>query len=61
MLMTNRMPLNDIIFFRPIQSDNRPANKVEMTLPSKTAATTNESCPSAQTGRGFKIRAARRQ
>ena len=45
MLATKQAPLNTIIFLRPSQSASRPAKRVEMTLPSKTAATTNDNCP----------------
>ncbi len=45
MLATKRMPLNAISFLRPIKSANTPANSVEMTLPSSTAATMMESWP----------------
>ena len=45
MLATNSAPLSAIIFFRPIQSASTPANRVEITLPSSTAATTKDNCP----------------
>ena len=45
MLTTKRMPLTVIRALRPIQSASRPANKVEITLPNNTAATTMESWP----------------
>ena len=45
MLMTNIPPLKAISDLRPIQSASNPANKVEITLPSNTAATTIESWP----------------
>ena len=45
MLITNKIPLNAISGFLPIRSASNPANKVEITLPSSTAATMKESCP----------------
>ena len=45
MLITKSTPLSDIRFFRPIQSASSPAKSVEITLPSSTAATMNESWP----------------
>jgi hypothetical protein len=39
------MPLTVISGLRPIQSASIPANNVEMTLPSSTAATMKESWP----------------
>ena len=44
MLTTNNEPLRIINGFLPIQSASRPANSVENTLPSSTAATITESC-----------------
>ena len=43
MLITNMTPLSAISDFLPIQSASNPANSVEITLPSNTAATTMES------------------
>src|SRR5487761_1493209 len=45
MLKTNKSPLTTISGLRPIQSASSPANKVEITLPSRTAATIIENCP----------------
>ena len=45
MLMTNMTPLSAMSDLRPIQSASNPANSVEITLPSSTAATTIESWP----------------
>ena len=43
MLITNAIPLRIMSGLRPIQSASRPANSVENTLPSSTAATMIES------------------
>ena len=56
MLITKRIPLSAINFLRPIQSASMPANSVEMALPSKTAATMNESCLLVQSGSRFQVR-----
>ena len=45
MLQTNVNPLSIIRGLHPIQSASAPANKVEITLPRRTAATTFESWP----------------
>ena len=45
MLQTNSNPLSIIRGLRPIQSASAPANRVEITLPRSTAATTMESWP----------------
>ena len=45
MLKTNSNPLSIIRGLRPIQSASAPANRVEITLPMSTAATTLESWP----------------
>jgi len=45
MLATNKIPLNAIRYFRPIQSASAPAKRVEITLPSNTAATMNDNWP----------------
>ena len=44
-LSTKTKPLIIINGLRPIQSASSPANKVEITLPSSTAATMMDSCP----------------
>ena len=44
-LTTKAMPLRIISGLRPIQSASSPANRVEITLPSNTAATMMESWP----------------
>ena len=49
-------PLRIISGLRPIQSASIPANSVEKTLPSSTAATMMESCPAFKPGGGFEIR-----
>ena len=45
MLSTKAVPLTIIRGLRPIQSASSPANSVENTLPSSTAATIMESWP----------------
>ena len=44
MLSANVHPLRIISGLRPIQSASTPANSVDSTLPSNTAATITESC-----------------
>ena len=44
MLTMNRTPLTVIIFLRPNKSASIPANSVEMTVPSSTAATMKDNC-----------------
>ena len=45
MLATNTKPLMTIMGLRPSRSESIPANKVEITLPSSTAATMMDNWP----------------
>ena len=55
MLITNVIPLMAMSGLRPSQSANAPANNVEKTLPSSTAATIIDNWPGLRAGRRLEV------